>query len=82
MIPALWMLARLIIRSLVVQHELKIRQPENWQWHLGTQISFMIMIILVAVSSLFVIQIFLWPYLLMFFFYRQMLINQEKELAL
>ncbi|MCT4375944.1 O-antigen ligase family protein [Leuconostoc suionicum] len=82
MIPALWMLARLIIRSLVVQRELKIRQPENWQWHLGTQISFMIMIILVAVSSLFVIQIFLWPYLLMFFFYRQMLINQEKELAL
>ncbi|GMA70555.1 hypothetical protein GCM10025879_18010 [Leuconostoc litchii] len=82
MIPALWMLARLIIRSLVLQHELKIRQSENWQWYLGIQISFIIMIILVAVSSLFVIQIFLWPYLLMFFFYRQTLINQEKELTL
>ncbi|MFT8571093.1 MAG: O-antigen ligase family protein [Leuconostoc pseudomesenteroides] len=82
MLPALWLLARLIIRSLVVQKELRRTQPFDWQWHLGIQISFIVMIILAAVSSLFVIQIFLWPYLLMFFFYRQSLINQEEVLSL
>ncbi|MGB2513103.1 hypothetical protein ACPF0S_09335 [Leuconostoc suionicum] len=82
MLPALWMLGRMIVRSIIIQNKLKDSNTEHASWNRAIQISFLAMTLLVAVSAIFAINIFLWPYLIMFFFYRQHLINQEKELAL
>ncbi|GAP02340.1 hypothetical protein FPFC_012200 [Fructobacillus pseudoficulneus] len=82
MIPAMWLFFRLIARTFLVKHQLeKIELSENQMaWHRGLIISFITMIILEAFSSIFVIQVFLWPYLLMFFFYRKHIIRLEEEL--
>ncbi|MBS9338874.1 O-antigen ligase family protein [Fructobacillus sp. M2-14] len=73
-IPALWLLIRLILKSYKMQLVYK-----NSSWEKAIHISFITMIVLAAFSSIFILKIYLWPYLLMFFFYRQHLIRLGKE---
>lgn len=81
MIPAIWLLFRLIARTYLVRYRLNSMQltVEQQQWTRGLVAAFITMIILAAFSSIFVIQVFLWPYLLMFFFYRKHMMRLEKE---
>ncbi|WP_244269326.1 O-antigen ligase family protein [Fructobacillus durionis] len=82
MIPAIFLLVRLVARTYLVRYRLNSMNlsAEQQQWTRGLVASFITMIILAAFSSIFVIQVFLWPYLLMFFFYRKHMIRLEKEL--
>lgn len=82
MIPALWLIFRLIARTYLVKYRVGRLQltEKEMAWHQGIIISFITMIILATFSSIFVIQVFLWPYLLMFFFYRKHIIRLEQEL--
>lgn len=82
MIPALFLLFRLVARTYLVRYRLNSLHlsVEEQQWTRGLVASFITMIILAAFSSIFVIQVFLWPYLLMFFFYRKHIMRLEKEL--
>ncbi|CAK1233694.1 hypothetical protein R55227_BLOPHJLP_00670 [Fructobacillus tropaeoli] len=82
MLPAFWLLARLIMKSFLVQKKVislnatKIDQ----NWASSMHVSFITMVILVAFSSIFIIRVYLWPYLLMFFFYRKHIMRLEEEL--
>ncbi|CAK1234534.1 hypothetical protein [Fructobacillus cardui] len=82
MIPAFYLLFRLISRDFLSQYRLKNRDDLNIDksWSRGLHVSFITMIILIAFSSIFIIKIYLWPYLLMFFFYRKHIMRLEEEL--
>ncbi|WP_248719625.1 hypothetical protein [Convivina intestini] len=79
MLPALWLLGKIIAKSFITQRYIKLDNDPNYWWDRGLHISFITMIILATFSSIFVIQIFLWPYLLMFFFYRRHIQRLEQE---
>lgn len=83
MIPALYLLFKLVARSYLSNYRLTLSQEpsSDYTWDKAMHVAFIVMIILAFVSSFFVIQVFLWPYLLMFFFYRKHLERVEKELA-
>lgn len=82
MIPAIWLLCRLIARSYLVKYRVERSglSDDSKRWNKAMMIAFITMIILEAFSSIFVIQVFLWPYLLMFFFYRKHIMRLEQEL--
>ncbi|GAP04072.1 hypothetical protein FTRO_0030120 [Fructobacillus tropaeoli] len=82
MVPAIWLLFRLLARTFLVKYRLPRLNlnEEQMAWHRGLIISFITMVVLAAFSSIFVIQVFLWPYLLMFFFYRKHIMRLEEEL--
>lgn len=81
-IPALMLLGNLIARSFLIESQLNGATPElvDQSWSRSLHISFISMIILVLFSSIFIIRIYLWPYLLMFFFYRKHIMRLEEEL--
>lgn len=80
MIPALYLLIRLIARSFLKMERMNRQQVNSDEvWARTMHIAFITMIVMIAFSSIFIIRIYLWPYLLMFFFYRQHLIRLEKE---
>ncbi|MCO0831690.1 hypothetical protein NFX39_01095 [Fructobacillus sp. W13] len=83
MIPAMWLLLRLVARTNLMKHRLNTSLMDDSQlaWNRGMLTAFITMIVLAAFSSIFVIQVFLWPYLLMFFFYRKHVLRLEKELS-
>ncbi|WP_238479206.1 O-antigen ligase family protein [Fructobacillus papyrifericola] len=82
MIPAIWLLCRLVARSYLVKYRVQMSHlsDDSKRWNQAMMIAFITMIILAAFSSIFVIQVFLWPYLLMFFFYRKHIMRLEQEL--
>ncbi|CAK1229778.1 hypothetical protein R53140_OCIKHKEL_00377 [Fructobacillus fructosus] len=82
MVPAFFLLFRLVARTYFVKYRLAYLalSDEEKSWSRALIIAFMTMIVLAAFSSFFVIQVFLWPYLLMFFFYRRHILRLEQEI--
>ncbi|MBS9337742.1 O-antigen ligase family protein [Fructobacillus parabroussonetiae] len=82
MIPALFLLFKLVARSYLKTYRLNQQKVlmVDQKWDRTMHIAFITMIIMIAFSSIFIIRIYLWPYLLMFFFYREHLLRVEQEL--
>lgn len=82
MVPAFFLLFRLVTRTYFVKYRLAYLalSDEEKSWSRALIIAFLTMIVLAAFSSIFVIQVFLWPYLLMFFFYRKHILRLEQEI--
>ncbi|MCD2158886.1 hypothetical protein LQZ24_02430 [Fructobacillus sp. M1-13] len=82
MLPAIYLLIRLVARSFLKTYRIDHANLNVFdiKWDQTLHIAFITMIVMIAFSSIFIIRIYLWPYLLMFFFYREHLIRAEKEL--
>ncbi|MCK8616835.1 hypothetical protein LNP00_00420 [Fructobacillus sp. M158] len=81
-IPAIFLLLKLVARSYLKSYRVMKRNTLaiDQKWDQTMHIAFITMIVMIAFSSIFIIRIYLWPYLLMFFFYREHLLRVEQEL--